>query len=62
MEKPQGSPAKTILQGVRTLVHLELREKHGFDGAEPGLWDRVAVAIKAADRWRDPTVRAHRDR
>ena len=56
LEATNEATHKTILQGVRTLVHLELREKHGFDGAEPGLWDRVAVAIKAADRWRDPTV------
>jgi len=47
---------KTILQGLRTLVHLELRSHHGADGADPRVWEQAAVAIRAAGLWRDPGV------
>jgi hypothetical protein len=47
---------KTILQGLRSLVHGELRAQHGLDGADPKLWDEVAVAIRTAGLWRDPNL------
>src|ERR1019366_5409029 len=47
---------KTILQGLRTLVHGELRSQHGLDGADPRVWEQAAVAIRAAGLWRDPSL------
>ncbi len=45
----------TILQGLRTAVHLELREQHAFDGAS-STWEQAGIDIKEAGRWRDPAL------
>jgi hypothetical protein len=47
---------KTLLQGLRTLVHGELCSHHGADRADPRVWEQAAVAIRAAGLWRDPAV------
>jgi hypothetical protein len=45
---------KTILQGLRTLVHGELRYVHGQPDTK--LWATAAAAIREAGLWHDPAI------